>query len=670
MRILRVSHSAPVDAWRERERELRRRGHRVTLLSARAWREGGRVVRLRPRPGEDVTGVRTVGRHPALFLYAPLPLWRALRRSWDVIDIHEEPFALATAEVLLLRRLAGNRAPFTVYSAQNIAKRYPVPFRQLERATLAAAAGASVCSSAAGAILTRKGLRVPPSTIPLGVDATTSTDRAGPDGARSRPGTADGAAAPVTVGYAGRLAPPKGVAVLLDALALDPRLTLRVAGAGPQGPALRSQARPLGDRVRFLGPLADEELTAFYRSLDVLAVPSLDTPRWREQFGRVAAEAMACGVPVVVSDGGALPEVVGSAGVVVPQRDPAALAEALARVGTDADLAARLRSAGLARAADFAWPRVAAAYEGMYAAATGEPADPAPVLPPLEVVVVAFGRPDLVRTAVEPLADLPVTVVDNSSDAEVAAVCAELAVRYVDPGRNGGFAAGVNAALAGRRCPDGDVLLVNPDAVLDRAGALALQQGLHADPGLASVAPAQVDGSGAPARVAWPFPTPGRVWLEALGLARLPAPLRPRPAYVIGSVLLLRGTALAEVGGFDEDYFLYAEETDWALRAARLGWRHAVVGAVTAVHLGAATSTEPSRRELQFHAAQERFMRKHHGRSGWLVARAGQVVGSALRAVALPGERGRAAALRCRVYLHGPISSARAAGVRDHAQPT
>ena len=68
----------------------------------------------------------------------------------------------------------------------------------------------------------------------------------------------------------------------------------------------------------------------------------------------------------------------------------------------------------------------------------------------LEIVTVAYGRPDLLRRALEPVAGLPVTVVDNSSLPEIAALCADLGVRYIDPGRNGGFGAGVNAALADR----------------------------------------------------------------------------------------------------------------------------------------------------------------------------------------------------------------------------
>ena len=170
MRVLRISHSGSVDAWRERERVVRRHGHDVTSVVADVWDEGGRSVALEPRPGEDVVGVRTLGRHPALFVYDPRPLWRLLGQHWDVLDLHEEPFALSTAEVLALRALRRSRTPYCLYSAQNIDKRYPPPFRWLERWALQHAAAVSVCNSEAGEIVTRKGLTGRAVLVGLGVD--------------------------------------------------------------------------------------------------------------------------------------------------------------------------------------------------------------------------------------------------------------------------------------------------------------------------------------------------------------------------------------------------------------------------------------------------------------------------------------------------------------------
>ena len=649
MRVLRVSHSAVVDEWRGRERALTGLGVDVSLVSARRWPEGGAVVALEPRLGETVTGVPTIGRHPALFLYDPRPIWRALGERWDVIDIHEEPFALATAEILLLRAMRRRRPPTVLYTAQNLRKRYPVPFRWFERFALRTASGISACNAEAARIVEEKGFAGRARVIPLGIDLQRfRSDAAAPALAGPAP---DAGARPVTVGFVGRLVPEKGADVLLDALTRDPRLRARIVGAGPAEPALRARAVELevADRVEFTGPIDPDDIEDFYRSLDVLAVPSLPTPTWTEQFGRVAVEAMASGVPVVSSDAGALPAVVGGAGIVVPAGDAGALA--LGLVEAAGPRREELRSSGLARAADSSWEAVGDDYLELYRSVVHAASVTSPGPPPIEVVVVAYGTPELLRRALEPVARLPVTVVDNSSLPEIEELCGELGVRYIDPGRNGGFAAGVNVALRERLVPGADVLLLNPDAVIATRDIRVLQQALRAERDLASVGPAQVDATGTRSRSEWPFPSPLSTWLDAAGLARL----HRAPRFVIGSVLLLRAEAIDQVGEFDERFFLYSEETDWAYRASRLGWRHASVPAATALHVGAATSDDANRREAQFHASVERYLRKHYGSLGWQTARIGQWLGAMTRSLVLRGERGREARRRAALYRLGPV---------------
>jgi glycosyltransferase involved in cell wall biosynthesis/GT2 family glycosyltransferase len=659
-----VSHSAVVDEWRGRERALTDLGVDVALFSARAWHAGGVPVELRARPGERVIGVRTIGRHPALFLYDPGPIWRALGRGWDILDIHEEPFSLATAEVLLLRALRrrSRSTPVVLYTAQNLHKRYPIPFRWLERHALRTASGISACNAEAARIAERKGFAGRARVIPLGVDDTRfrpAPARAAATGVDSRMGDttdaatgsnqgASGRPAGIVVGFLGRLVPEKGVLVLVESAARHPRTRLRIGGAGPLAEELSVRAAALGlaDRVEVVGSVAPDDVVDFYRGIDVLAVPSIPTSSWTEQFGRVAVEAMACGVPVVSSDAGALPDVVGDAGIVVPAGDAVALGDAL--IAAAGPRAAELRRAGIARATECSWAAVGRDYLDLYRSIRHEASAPATEV---EVVVVAFGSPDLLRSALEPVAALPVTVVDNSSMPEIAELCAELGVRYLDPGRNGGFAAGVNVALRDRQRPGADVLLLNPDAAISTGDIELLHRALRERPDLASVGPAQVDDAGRPARVDWWLPSPSGTWLEAFGLARL----RRDPSYAIGSVLLLRGEALAQVGGFDERFFLYAEEADWAYRAHRLGWRHAVVPQARAVHVGAGTGGDPAKREAHFHASQERYLRKHYGAFGWQWARLGQWLGASARAILLPGDRGRAARRRAALYRLGPV---------------
>ena len=270
----------------------------------------------------------------------------------------------------------------------------------------------------------------------------------------------------------------------------------------------------------------------------------------------------------------------------------------------------------------------------------------------IEVLVVAYRAAELLEVCLRRLgADFAVTVVDNSSDHEVRAVATRHRATYLDPAHNLGFAGGVNVGLAKRSNPSADLLLLNPDASIDPSGVRALHRFLRARDDLACVAPAQSDpASDTDMRVGWPFPTPLGPWIDAVGLGRF----RRRDDFLIGSILLLRAEALAEVGPFDEQFFLYAEETDWQRRAHDLGWHVALCPDVHAHHVGAGTGGDPEERETHFHASAERYVRKHYGTVGWWVYRAGALVGSFARSLVLSGERGRAAAFRFRLYRSGP----------------
>ncbi len=168
------------------------------------------------------------------------------------------------------------------------------------------------------------------------------------------------------VGFAGRIVEEKGWRVLVDALrTLPDELVLAVAGDGPDLEALEEA---LPGRVHVAGLLPKSELWGFYAALDCLAVPSLTTPRWKEQLGGTLLDGLATGVPAVASASGGLPDALGDAGILVPEGDAAALADALRRLRDDAALRDRLAAAGRERfRREFAIPayadKIAAALE-------------------------------------------------------------------------------------------------------------------------------------------------------------------------------------------------------------------------------------------------------------------------------------------------------------------
>lgn len=155
----------------------------------------------------------------------------------------------------------------------------------------------------------------------------------------------------------GNITPRKNIPILLEAFEEVRRrhpLSLVIAGAPDYGargimPLIGRQAA-----VKHLGHVGDESLAALYRGAVALVYPSQ-----YEGFGLPALEAMSCGCPVIASTGGALPETVGDAGLLVEPGSPPALAAAMTRLLTEPELRARLAAQGRARAAAFTWRRTA-----------------------------------------------------------------------------------------------------------------------------------------------------------------------------------------------------------------------------------------------------------------------------------------------------------------------
>lgn len=169
--------------------------------------------------------------------------------------------------------------------------------------------------------------------------------------------------------------PLKGLRFLLEAVAElrqhFPQLELLVVGRLQEGGDTEKllQQLNLGDCVQFVSGISNEEMVNYYAEAAVVACPSL-----YEGFGLPAGEAMACGVPVVSSDGGALPEVVGDAGIIVPAGNSKALAAALRSLLEDPALCARLGEEGRARIQkQFSWRLAAERLVRYYRALIGQP---------------------------------------------------------------------------------------------------------------------------------------------------------------------------------------------------------------------------------------------------------------------------------------------------------
>jgi glycosyltransferase involved in cell wall biosynthesis len=343
MRVLMLSKACVVGAYQRKLEEMAALGIELTVAVPPEWRDERGVTRLERAHTQGyeltVTPIALNGSFH-LHFYPQLGALMARVRP-DLVHIDEEPYNFATWHAL---RLAHRHTAKTLFfSWQNLLRRYPPPFSWLEREVLRSADAAIAGNRASAEVWRAKGYAGPISVIPqFGVD---------PDIFQSPALIAPHAS--FTIGYAVRLVPEKGVDLLLRALAQLPSVAhARIVGSGPDLARLQALAAELGlaERVTFETPLPSTRTALeFYAQLDCLVLPSLTRPNWKEQFGRVLIEAMACGVPVVGSTCGEIPNVIGEAGLIFPEGDVDALAVRLRELLAGPELRQSLSAQGRAR---------------------------------------------------------------------------------------------------------------------------------------------------------------------------------------------------------------------------------------------------------------------------------------------------------------------------------
>jgi glycosyltransferase involved in cell wall biosynthesis len=341
MRVLVVSHPCVTPLNQDFFGRLGERGgFDIDLVLPDRWHNeyGTQVASRSPGYGGGLYPLPVLGRgHIPLHVYRA-QAGRILReRRPDLVYVHHEPYALATIQWAIAIR---DRVPFGFYAAQNLLKTYPRPIRLGERFVHRHASFALPVAGEVEHVLRQRGYRGASEVMPLAIDP-------GMFGA-----IADDEASPPVIRYFGRLSEEKGVDTLLEACAKIRDLDYRclIAGDGPARAQLHDLARSLDldGRVEWLGYVDHAEVGRLYERMNVVVVPSKTTSFWKEQFGRVVLEALAAGVPVVTSDSGELPRLVGrtSGGWTFPEGDAGALARVLRGVVPDPELRRRTGAIG------------------------------------------------------------------------------------------------------------------------------------------------------------------------------------------------------------------------------------------------------------------------------------------------------------------------------------
>lgn len=353
MKVLMVTKRlAEFASVQSRLREIVRLGVDLTIVSPRRWTGSeSEFLSVEPDGYRLIAAECWFTRTKSLRLAHHLHFYPHISGiladgKWDVIHIDEEPFNFVTYHTLTARRTKDARVVFTTW--QNLMKRYPPPFSFFEKFAFEQSAGAIAGNIEALEVLRRRGFHKPAAYVPqLGVD-TLMFCRQDASEYRVKLGLKD----VFLLGFVGRLSPEKGIDTLIRALArLPAECALVVVGSGPEQRKLEAVAQECGvsSRIRWVPWVSSADIPGYMNAFDVLVLPSKALRNLKEQFGRVLVEAMACETCVVGSDVGAIPDVIGEAGLVFHEGDESALARCLEGVIEDPLLRSLLARAGRER---------------------------------------------------------------------------------------------------------------------------------------------------------------------------------------------------------------------------------------------------------------------------------------------------------------------------------
>jgi glycosyltransferase involved in cell wall biosynthesis len=367
MRILVASHTYIVDLNCEKLRALAQleSGIEVTIVVPKRWRPGGvqnKVIETRSRTegtfrvlplsnfSQNNQGLLTFGTDIVKVLHSFRP---------HIIQAEQGAKSFAYAELITLNRLLNLKAKNVFFTWWNLPYESKFPVSVLENYNLRHTDGVIAGNQDGVDILRDRGYRGSAIVLPqLGVDETLFTRAPQPELA-AKLGIEPGE---FVVGFVGRFVEEKGLLTLIEALAGLPeqRWKWLLLGRGPLRSTLEAKASELGlrDRLILIESVPHNEVPRYINLMNVLVLPSETTYKfktltaagWKEQFGHVLIEAMACGVPVIGSDSGEIPNVIEKTGLIFPEKEVAALRQCLQQVMEQPQLRETLGELGYQRA--------------------------------------------------------------------------------------------------------------------------------------------------------------------------------------------------------------------------------------------------------------------------------------------------------------------------------
>ncbi|MFM2063393.1 MAG: hypothetical protein RLZZ507_3063 [Cyanobacteriota bacterium] len=367
MRILVASHTYIVDLNCEKLRALAKLepGIEVTVVVPKKWRPGGVQNRIIETEYRDEGTFKIVPisnfsqNHQGLLTFGADLISLLQKFRPQIIHVEQGSRGLAYTQMIILNQLLGLKAKNVFFTWWNLPYELKLPVALLEKYNLNNSHGIISGNQDGADILRQRGYEGAIKVLPqLGVDETLFTPQPQPELAANLGINQHD----FVVGFVGRFVPEKGLLTLLKALVniKDKPWKLLLLGRGELQEEILKIATEnnIREKLIIVESVPHNEVANYINVMNTLVLPSETTYKfktltavgWKEQFGHVLIEAMACKVPVIGSDSGEIPHVIGDAGLIFPEGDTQALANCLLQLMEKPGLAAKLGEMGYEKA--------------------------------------------------------------------------------------------------------------------------------------------------------------------------------------------------------------------------------------------------------------------------------------------------------------------------------
>ena len=365
MRILVASHTYVVDLNCEKLRALTRLNPNieVTIVVPQRWQPGGvqnKIIESQPKIADNFRVIPISNfsqNNQALLTFGAdiIPLLQKFRP--DIIQVEQGSKSLAYAQFITLNRLLNLQAKNVFFTWWNLPYTPKFPISWLEAYNLKNTDGLIAGNQDGVDVLKERGYRGKYTVLPqLGVDEVLFSPSKQPDLARSLGIEND----EFVIGFIGRFVEEKGILKLIKAVAkLTGKWKLLLLGRGILKDKIVSEATAAGisDRLMIVESVPHDQVVNYINLMNTLVLPSETTYQvktltavgWKEQFGHVLIEAMACQVPVIGSDSGEIPFVIADTGLIFPEKDGEALAKSIQTLLDNPSFAQELGQRGYQR---------------------------------------------------------------------------------------------------------------------------------------------------------------------------------------------------------------------------------------------------------------------------------------------------------------------------------